>query len=397
MAEMQVELAGVRFRNPIIISSCSLTTHLGKMKRLEEAGAGGLTTKLISRYPLPHRSNLRVAFHGSSWGVASDARVLLGDGLELIRSAKRELSIPIIANFAGRSADLEIWAQTAKDLEKAGADMVELDLNAHPEGDLELNVPPNVSLFDDSSVGQDPIVTGRLVKAVKEAVDIPVLAKLTLRAPDLVAVAQACKDNGAAGISALNSLRALPGVDITRGGRPIYLGMDTQGTSAVQGPELNSVSLKYTAILSKTVDLPLISAGGVMTWEHAVERLMLGARAVGLCSAIYMNGLQALSDCVTGLENYLDEYGYSGWDRVRGCALQYIVDLSDVVVRPLKARIADEQKCRECGAICVEKTAPECLALSTDGDGIRLDENACTGCCLCYWFCPKGAIEMMEQ
>ncbi len=77
---------------------------------------------------------------------------------------------------------------------------------------------------------------------------------------------------------AINTLGVLRGVDITRGGRPIYLGLETQALSAIAGPELNPIALKYTAILSKTVDLPLISGGGVMTWQHIVERLMLGAR-----------------------------------------------------------------------------------------------------------------------
>jgi dihydropyrimidine dehydrogenase (NAD+) subunit PreA len=134
-----------------------------------------------------------------------------------------------------------------------------------------------------------------------------------------------------------------------------------------------------------------------MTWQHAVERLMLGARAVGLCSAVYMNGLGALSDCLRGLEGYLDEYGYADIDGIRGSALQYFVEGSQALRRPLKARIVHEQKCRECGGICVEKTAPECLALSKDGDGIVLDEKACTGCCLCYWLCPERAIEMQEE
>lgn len=397
MADLQIEIAGVRFRNPIIISSCSLTAHAGKMKRLEEAGAGGLTTKLISMYPLQKRGKLRVAFHGSSWGVGGDARVLLENGLELIQRAKRELSIPIIANFVGRSDDSEIWAETAKDLQQAGVDMLELDLNCHPEGDLVVDVPPNLALFDAFSIGQDPIITGRVVKAVKEAVDIPVIAKLTPRAPDLIGVAQACKANGADAISAINALRGLPGVDITRGGRPIYPGVETQALSAICGPELNPIALGYTAVLSKTVDLPLVSGGGVMTWQHAVERLMLGARAVGICSTVYMNGLQALSDCVTGLEDYLNEYGYRDCNEIRGCALDYFVERGQVVSHPLKARIADEQKCHECDGICLEKTAPECLALSKDGDRILLDETACTGCSLCYWFCPEGAIEMIQE
>ena len=396
MANLQIDLAGVRFRNPIIITSCSLTAHLEKMKRLEEAGAGGLITKLISPFPLPRRGNLRVAFHGSGWGVARDARVLLEDGLELIQHAKQVLSIPIIANFVGRSDDAEVWTQTAKDLQQAGADMLELDLNCHPEGDLVLDVPPNLALFDALSIGQDPIITGRVVKAVKEEVDIPVVAKLTPRAPDLIGVAQACKANGADVISAINALRGLPGVDISRGGRPIYPGVETQALSAICGPELNPIALKYTAILSKTVDLPLISGGGVMTWEHVVERLMLGARAVGICSAVYMNGLRAVSDCVTGLENHLDEYGYADCGEIRGCALKYFVERDQGVTHPLKAHIVDEQKCHDCDGICLERTAPECLALSKHEDRVLLDTEACTGCSLCYYFCPEGAIEMVQ-
>ena len=394
MANLQIDLAGVSFRNPVIIASCSLTAHLDKMKRLEDAGAGGLITKLISRFPLPKRGNLRAAFHGSGWAVGGSRRVLLEDGLELIQRAKQELSIPIIANFVGRSDDAEIWTQTAKDLEQAGADMLELDLNCHPEGDLVLDVPPNLALFDAFSIGQDPAVTGRVVKAVKEAVDIPIVSKLTPRAPDLVGVAQASKANGADLISAINALRGIPGLDISRGGRPIYLGVEKHGLSAICGPELNPIALKFTAILSKTVDLPLLSGGGVMTWEHVVERLMLGAAAVTICSAVYMKGLRAVTECVTGLEHYMEDYGYADCAEIRGCALPYFAGRGEGVMHALKARIVDEQRCRSCDEPCLDRLAPECLALSKQEDRVVLDREACTGCSLCYYVCPEGAIEL---
>lgn len=397
MAKLHVELAGVQFRNPIIITSSSLTAHLGKMKRLEGAGAGGLITKLISKFPLPKAGKLRAAIHGPNLGVAGDPRVLIDEGLELIRQAKRELSIPIVANFVGRSADTNIWAQTARELEQAGADMLELDLNCHPEGGLVLDLPANLALFDAFSIGQDPVVTGIVVNAVKEAVGIPIIAKLTQRAPDLVAVAQSCKRNGADAISGINSLRGLPGVDIRRGGRPIYHGMEYQGLSAVCGPDLNCSALKYTAILSQCVDLPYLSGGGVMTWENAVERLMLGARAVGICGTVYINGLRAVSNCVQGLERFMDEYGYADLDILRGCALQYFTRDQPIVIQPLKARIADERKCTDCADVCLEKTSPDCLALSRVGGRVVVDEEACTGCSLCFYACPEGMIEMVPE
>jgi dihydroorotate dehydrogenase len=130
-------------------------------------------------------------------------------------------------------------------------------------------------------------------------------------------------------------LRGLPGLDIMHGGRPIYPGVEVQGLGPICGPELNPVALGYTAMLSKTVDLPLISGGGVMTWEHVVERLMLGARAVGLCSAVYLKGLPAITECVQGLDKFLDQQGYADCNAIRGLGLKYFARHDQVVQHPL--------------------------------------------------------------
>jgi dihydropyrimidine dehydrogenase (NAD+) subunit PreA len=220
---------------------------------------------------------------------------------------------------------------------------------------------------------------------------------------DLVPIAKAAQDNKADAISAINVLVGFPSVDIRRGGKPFFLGIETregieaQSYSVILGAPLNGVALWHTVRIAQHIDLPLCSGGGIMNWENAVERLMLGATTVQICSTVYLNGLRAVTQCVEGIKSFLDAYGYKDCSQIMGKALDYVVESKDLVVWPLKAVITDPEKCIQCKDICVERVNASCLALSMKDHIAVLDEEECTGCCLCYWFCPEGAVRMEKK
>lgn len=391
MADLSVEFAGVRFENPILIGSSSLTNNIEKLERLEQAGAGGIVTKVISDIPLTpgHTSPLRSFVLNDSWCIVGDVRLGLDEGIALIEEAKKKLKIPIIANIISGGGDETRWVEFGLALQKAGADMLEIDLNwplpPPDEADRE---------YDSFDLGLNPSLTGKVVKVLKKGTDIPIIAKITPKI-DLIGVAKACIENGVDAITIGNVRLGLPGVDIRNGGKPIYPFVEKGGISPYMGAYLHPIANLRTAILAKKFNKPLSSGGGIMTWEHMLERIMLGAHTVQLCSAIYLHGLEVIDKCLRKLDAYLYEYGYSKLEDIRGCALPYVVPFGETVIHPCVARIVDEKKCLDCEDLCFYEVNGDCLAMSLTERGIpHINEEKCTGCALCYWHCAKSAIVM---
>ena len=113
MADLSVEFAGIQFKNPILIGSSSLTNHVEKMKRLEQAGAGGIVTKLISNavQPPEHNYPFRCVVLNEGWTVMGDQNLDLDYGTSLVKEAKKQLKIPIIVNFVGIEDNEDNWVE----------------------------------------------------------------------------------------------------------------------------------------------------------------------------------------------------------------------------------------------------------------------------------------------
>lgn len=413
MVDLSVEFAGVTFRNPFLIASSTLSTtlvklplplHLKKLKQLEKAGAGGIITKLITNAPTPpdwgHTHYARLVVRNEGLFASGGTRLPLKLGAQLVKDAKKGLCIPVIANFIGDSADEKSWVENALALQEAGADMLEMDLNSP----MMIREPRALIRFQIPGISMHPDLLGNVVKALKETIDIPVIGKIPPTCyptwmVDVLSIAKVCEENKADAITVGNAMRGMAGIDIKREGRPLMKGFESQGFEAAYcGLGLNPVMMALTARVAKNVNLPISSSGGIVDWESAVTRMMLGATTVQLCSALYVSGLAVVSQCVSGMKTYLEQYGYDSPSDIIGIALKYIVDRrEDIVAKDVKAVIVNKEKCYGCPAPCIETTNSECLALSVVDGFPTVDEEKCTGCSLCYWSCPHGAIRMEER
>lgn len=390
MPDLSVEIAGVKFPNPLIVGSCSYTRQADQIEALAAAGAGGIITKTISPVANARAPRFQAGRFASSWTCAADPRVTMAEADALFARVRKSVRVPVIANVIGRADSAEVWGETCARLERAGADMIELDLNCHPE-DSPFDIPPEFGFHDYFSVGQDPKSTARVVAGVKAAVKIPVIAKMTLRAPNVLAVARASEAAGADIVSGMNALSGVQGVDVERGGVSCLEGFEKFETSPILGPELSGLGRKWTAVLCKGLKVPYLSGSGVMTWRDVAERIMFGAAAVAVVSAIYYEGPGVIAAWLKDITALMERRGLATVADMRGLALNRYGDRGERRENRTVARVVDPAKWAPVAAETYKRVSLGCACIRPDG---RFAEAACTGCALPAFQAPQ-AVKMV--
>ena len=255
--------------------------------------------------------------------------------------------------------------------------------------EMGVPAPPEMGAL----LGQNPVLAGMVTKAVVDAVDIPVMPKMTPEANTSVVAAE-CVKNGAAAISAINCPQSLPGVDIYNDGRPAYPTTGNQAFAGLCGPWIRPLAYRHVAQMSmKMPNLQIAGGGGLTNWRQSVEMIMYGATTVTYCTALYYLGFEALAEIESGLREFVIEQGYKNVLDFRGAALKYLVTPDRVDYIPSLPQI-DPVKCTGCG-FCVRPAHCEVLELS-DGKAVVVNPELCTACSVCYWLCPHDAIRMVE-
>ena len=196
---------------------------------------------------------------------------------------------PIIANVSGFS--VEEYAAVCQMLDR------------EPQvGWLEVNIScPNVH-GGGMSFGTDPAQAAAVTRAVKAVTTKPVIMKLSPNVTDIVAVAKACEEAGADGISLINTLMAMR-IDLkTR--RPVL----ANTTGGLSGPAVFPVALRMVWQVARAVSVPVIGLGGVSSAENVIEMMLAGAAAVEIGAANLAEPC-ICRDIIAALPEVMDRYG----------------------------------------------------------------------------------------
>jgi len=197
----------------------------------------------------------------------------------------QKFDVKVIANIYGETYDEYI--KVAKKLSMAkGVHALEVNISC-----------PNVKK-GGVSFGSDPKTAAQVTRKVKDETGLPVIVKLTPNVTDIAAVAQAVEKAGADAISLINTLAGMS-VDLKK--RKPHLRNITGGLS---GPAIKPVALRMVWQVVKRVSVPVIGIGGIMTASDALEFLILGAKAVQIGTANFINP-HATIDILEGMQNYL--------------------------------------------------------------------------------------------
>jgi len=393
MADLSVDFAGLHLKNPFVIASSELTNKLEKIKVAEENGASAVSTKLtFLDVPLYARPYHIIEKEGAFYSPSGE-RMRVEDTQVLIQQCKEQTELKIIANMMGPGEDLDGWAKLGRMLEEAGADMLELNMSCPNLGLMakQLGVDEEPEL--GATLGKDPLLAGKICKTVVDAVNIPVMPKMTPEA-NTMEVARSVQKNGAAAVSGINCPQSAPPLDIKNGGRPLYPSTRNQSFGGLCGPWIRPLAYRHIAQMRMTCpDLPLAGGGGLMNWRHSVEMIMYGATVLTYCSLLYLKGYKAFAKIEPGMRKFMDESGYETLADMRGIALKYIVTPGEVEYIPMHPQF-DLEKCNGCG-ICAAPGHCECIEIR-DKKAVLVKPKECYSCGVCYFLCSREAITMVE-
>lgn len=289
--DMEVCLKSIRLMNPTVLASGILGASCSLMKRVEEAGAGAITTKTITKEPREGYWNPVFVDLGCGYVNAIGLR---NPGVELFREeikrVKKIIRIPIIGSVGGRNLDEFLYV--AEKMLEAGCDSLELNLSC-----------PHVSGYG-GDIGSDMELTSKIIKEVKSISSKPVSAKVSIFHAKKNFI-EKYVDAGIDIITAINTLRAMVvNIDSMT---PVLSNI----VGGLSGPCIRPVALAVIYDIHREFpDIPLIGVGGIEDWMSAVEMMLVGASAVGIGSAIASKGLRIFKEIVEGLEKYLEEKGF---------------------------------------------------------------------------------------
>lgn len=290
MSDLRITLAGIEFSNPVLLASGILDETGESMARVAELGAGGVVTKSVGTASRNGHPNPTV--HETECGLLN-AMGLPNPGMKLyVREIMRacRANVPVIASiFADTPEGFAVLAGKAR---ASGAHAVELNLSCPHAKGLGLEM------------GQDPVLAGEIVRAVKTA-GIPIFPKLSPHVNNIAEMAKALEEAGADGLVAINTLRAMA-IDVDTA-TPV-LGNIRGGLS---GPAIKPVGVRMVYELHRATKLPIIGVGGISTGRDALEYIMAGASAVQVGTAALHRGPEACGDIAKELGTELDRLGYT--------------------------------------------------------------------------------------
>jgi dihydropyrimidine dehydrogenase (NAD+) subunit PreA len=388
-----ISFAGITLKNPIVVASSPLSNSIDLLKRAEDNGAAGASLKLtFEKVPFP--SQLRsYSLPGTGLFFGIDRRLNKDEGLELMRMGKEKTSLVLMANITSHSADLEKWVSLAREFEEAGADMIEANLVCPHTGLPSQLLGENVleELRSGAQIGQVPELCQLITRALKDALDIPVVPKPYSNHPRFPETVKAIEEGGADGMSVSTSIPVcLPAPDIYGGGNPTVPLLDKASLGIITGYPLakHSIFGKISQIKNNS-ELEIVASGGVSKWTDIVEMTMWGATAVGICTHLMWYGFEEIPTMLEGLSRYMEEQEVDSLDSIRGVALKYLTSSSELQILE-GAAIVDPDLCNSCG-LCLKPG--HCVAV-TMKEKARVDPEKCIGCSICVNLCPKKAIRM---
>ena len=283
-------IGSIQLDKPVMLASGILGISLDVFRRLYASGAGAVVTKSISTEPWEGYPNPTIfGVKGGGW---INAVGLSNPGAPNFANMIRpNQDIPIIVSLVG---------SVPQDFEMMIREFADCKVLAY---ELNLSCPhvDKVGL----EVGDDLELVKKIVTTVKNASDVPVIAKVGLGTGNYLDTVKVSIDSGIDAITAINTVRAMA-IDVHTQ-RPIL----SNRFGGLSGTPIKPIAVRCVYEISSKYDIPIIGCGGVRTWEDAVEFFLAGASAIQLGSAIGDNWVGVFDEINQGILQYMKRKNYS--------------------------------------------------------------------------------------
>lgn len=391
---LETVFCGVKLKNPIVAASTDMSRELSSFRKLAESGVGAIITKSVTDATALQsksiaRFDIRDINQNAVKGDLPDNYIFFSRGgsmlpmevfaekaPEMLEIAKAN-DVVLIGSIS--SSKKENWVRYAKEMEKIGFPMLELNFgNPHGEAaDGKLGF----------LIGQSPELCAEIVKAITEEVKIPVIAKLTPQLFDITEVAMAVEKAGASAVTVMHRFQGLV-MDIDS--ETVALG----GYAAIGGPWMKPVSLANVAkTYLKTDNIAICGSNGADTGRDVAEFVAAGADVVQIGSTLMLRGSGEVKKILRDFEAILDSKNVRSVSDFKGFMAKKIVTYKNLSELPEREASHDIEKCKNCkDKPCVDR----CYfgALKLEHDELKEDKTLCTGCGMCSFICPEDAVTL---
>lgn len=305
---MATDIAGVRFKNPIVMASGTFGFGKEYGKLYDISRLGGISGKGLTLHPKAGNAGIRV-FETPSGMLNSVGLENPGIPAFLEKECPywETLDTARIVNLGGGT--LEDYVR--------GAELIQEDADRRAcEGRqavdmIELNIScPNVK-EGGIAFGIRTPAAQEVVRAVRRATRLPLAVKLSPNAEDIAGMAEMCEAEGADAVSLINTISGMK-IDVRRR-RSVFENL----YAGLSGPAIKPVALRMVHQVAHRVSIPVIGMGGIASATDIVEFIMAGAAVVQVGTYNFMR-LRAGVELLEGLERWMAEEGVHSLDEIRG-------------------------------------------------------------------------------
>jgi len=295
MISLTTHYLGIALKSPLIVGSSGLTNSVENIIDFEKQGAGAVVLKSLFEEQILNeihhtigQAELTNQYPEALDYISNYTRDnSLDKYLDLIRSCKKSVSIPIIASINCASATE--WMRYAAKIQDAGADALELNIYIMPSD-------------PDKTSAQNEKVYFDILEGVLKHVTIPVAVKLSPYFAGLAETTRKLSWAGAKGIVMFNRFYS-PDIDIDS--------LKLSATHIFSTPDEIYQPLRWVALLSGNVQCDVAASTGIHDAKGMIKMLLTGAKAVEIVSTIYQNGHGRIAEMLTGLATWMEAHNYN--------------------------------------------------------------------------------------
>jgi dihydroorotate dehydrogenase subfamily 1 len=249
------------------------------------------------------------------------------------------------------------WHEIVERTQATGVDGFELNLSC-PHGLPERKM--------GAAMGEDRALVEEVTRWAKEVATVPVWAKMTPNITDITVPARAAVKGGADGISAINTILCIIGINLDSL-RPMPTVEGHSEPGGYSGRAVRPIALRQVMEIARACPRATVSGmGGVETAEDAVQFLLCGAHTVQVCTGAMLQGYGMIDGLLAGLERFMERHGFERVSDVVGKSLPYFTTHADLVERQRTAQRAKAGESNRDGSTWQGDIARETDQLVTD-------------------------------
>lgn len=288
MTDLSTTYMGLKLRNPIIVASSDLTKDVESIIKLDQAGAGAVVLKSIFEEQILIESDSMQSDHlehteASEYLLQYTRQKTLSDYINLIKEAKKAVSIPVIASINCVSASE--WIDFAAAIEEAGADALELNIFVLP-GDKSKTSEEIEQIYFD------------IIDMVKDKLSIPVSFKTGFYFTSMANMLFRLSLTDLKGLVLFNRYYK-PDIDINT--------MEVCPAPFLTSPEDYHMTLRWIGMLAGEAKCDLAATTGIHDSEAVIKHLLAGASAVQIASVLYQKGPEFIKEILAGIEKWMQD------------------------------------------------------------------------------------------